>query len=606
MTNIKLNKIESRAIDLALHGDISDPVLLMREAGVDVARFFEFGDWRGVDFTISCIQGVSFRGADLRGAKVTEDQFRLVAATDPEFLPDFPVGLDEAKKGDTRHVKYDVINALKPKNASSEPIDVDDLIALVRNYNPRYQDDLIRRAYAYGKEMHDGQYRRSGEPYFTHPVSVAAILTEMRLDDAIIVAALLHDTIEDTKSTFDEIGKLFGLEIADMVDGVTKLTNLDLSNVSGLQIENYRKLVLALAGDPRVILIKLAELLHNKRTGRSNSSEQQIQSARETMEIYAPLAGQMGIQWMREELEDISFKVSNREARQSIIRRFVTLQHVEGDIVPRLTTEIQAELDKAGIETDVYGRARKPYSIWLKMLEKDLAFLHLVDAFVFQVVCKNSADCYRAQGVIHQHWSAIPGRFKDYISLPKTNGFQAIHTTVSGGNGLRLAVQILTRDMNEVAQDGVTVHWSYREGVRSQNPHAVDLPKWIAQLTERLEDAADNYFVEGPKLKMYSDQVFCFTPKGDVVQLPRGATPLDFAYAIHSRIGDSTVSAKIDGIRVPLWTRLKNGQCVEIISREGQHPQAEWIGIVYTSRAKAAIRRSLRNNEPGASEDEAS
>jgi GTP diphosphokinase / guanosine-3',5'-bis(diphosphate) 3'-diphosphatase len=473
-------------------------------------------------------------------------------------------------------------------------IDVEDLISLVRIYNPRTNADLLRRAYAYGRQMHEGQTRKSGEPYFTHPVAVAAILTEQRLDDATIVTALLHDTIEDTRSTYTEVSELFGEEIAELVDGVTKLTNLQLSSTESKQAENFRKLFMAMSKDLRVILVKLADRLHNMRTIKSMRPEKQAQKARETMEIFAPLAGRMGMQWMREELEDLSFRVLNPEARNSIIRRFITLQREAGDVVHKITADLRSELDKAQIEATVYGRAKKPYSIWRKMQEKDLAFSRLSDIYGFRVITQNVADCYRVLGVIHQRWTLVPGRFKDYISAPKTNGYRSIHTTVSGRDGKRVEVQIRTRQMHEVAESGVAAHWSYREGVRVQNPFAVDPKKWVATLTERLGEADHDDFLENVKLEMYTDQVFCFTPKGDVVQLPRGATPIDFAYAIHTRIGNACVSAKVDGIRVPLWTRLKNGQSVEIITAEGQRPQAGWIEIVTTGRAKSAIRRSLR------------
>lgn len=476
-------------------------------------------------------------------------------------------------------------------------IDVDDLIALVRNYNPRTNAEQIRKAYAYGMAMHEGQLRKSGEPYFTHPVAVAAILTEQRLDDATIITALLHDTIEDTRSTYSDIVEKFGTEVAELVDGVTKLTNLQLSSTESQQAENFRKLFMAMSKDLRVILVKLADRLHNMRTIKSMRAEKQAQKARETMEIFAPLAGRMGMQWMREELEDLAFKVLNPEARNSIIRRFLTLQRESGDVVHKITADIRLELDRVDIDATVYGRAKKPYSIWRKMQEKDLAFSRLSDIYGFRVICGSVADCYRILGVIHQRWRAVPGRFKDYISQPKSNGYRSIHTTVSGRDGKRVEVQIRTREMHEVAEAGVAAHWSYREGVRAQNPFAVDPARWIAGLTERLDEGDHDEFLEHVKLEMYSDQVFCFTPKGDVIQLPRGATPLDFAYAIHTRIGNSTVSAKVDGIRVPLWTRLKNGQSVEIITAEGQLPQSSWIDIVTTGRAKAAIRKSLREED---------
>ena len=476
-------------------------------------------------------------------------------------------------------------------------IDVEDLITLIQNYNPRSNSVNIRKAYAYGKKMHEGQVRQSGDPYFSHPIAVAAILTEQRLDDATLITALLHDTIEDTKSTFTEVSQLFGPEVADLVDGVTKLTNLQLSSAHSKQAENFRKLFMAMSKDLRVILVKLADRLHNMRTIKSMKQEKQHQKARETMEIFAPLAGRMGMQWMRDELEDLAFRVLNPEARGSIIRRFITLQREAGDVVQKINADIRTELDAVSLEADVYGRAKKPYSVWRKMQEKDLTFSRLSDIYGFRVICNSDADCYRILGVIHQRWRAVPGRFKDYISQPKSNGYRSIHTTVSGRDGKRVEVQIRTRQMHEVAEAGVAAHWSYREGVLGKNPFAVDPAKWIASMTERLEDDDHDAFLENVKLEMFTDQVFCFTPKGDVLQLPRGATPLDFAYAIHTRIGGSCVSAKIDGLRVPLWTRIKNGQSVEIITAEGQRPQSSWVDIVVTGRAKAAIRRSLREED---------
>ncbi|SEL25311.1 GTP pyrophosphokinase/guanosine-3',5'-bis(diphosphate) 3'-pyrophosphohydrolase [Roseivivax marinus] len=474
-------------------------------------------------------------------------------------------------------------------------IAAEDLIALVHNYNPRTNADLIRAAYDYGARMHEGQTRQSGEPYFTHPVAVAAILTEQQLDDATIVTALLHDTIEDTKSTYSEIDKTFGPEVARLVDGVTKLTNLQLSSSETKQAENFRKLFMAMSKDLRVILVKLADRLHNMRTIRAMRQDKQIQKARETMDIYAPLAGRMGMQWMREELEDLAFRVLQPEGRASIIRRFINLQKETGDVIHRITSDMRHELDKVGIDAEVFGRAKKPYSIWRKMQEKEMGFSRLSDIYGFRVITRTEAECYAALGAIHQRWRAVPGRFKDYISQPKTNGYRSIHTTVSGRDGKRVEVQIRTRQMHEVAETGVAAHWSYRDGVRAQNPFAVDPAKWISQLTEQFDGEDDHdEFLEVVKLEMYSDQVFCFTPKGDVVKLPKGATPLDFGYAIHTRIGAACVGAKVDGLRVPLWTRLKNGQSVEIITAEGQSPQATWLEIATTGKARSAIRRSLR------------
>lgn len=484
------------------------------------------------------------------------------------------------------------------KPASITLPDVEELVEKVRAYNPASNSDLIRRAYAYGARQHEGQMRRSGEPYFTHPIEVAHILAGMKLDDATIVTALLHDTIEDTKSTFTEVAEQFGPEIAELVDGVTKLTNLQLSSTEAKQAENFRKLFVAISRDMRVLLVKLADRLHNMRTIRAMAPDKQLTKARETMDIYAPLAGRMGMQWMREELEDLAFQVLNPEARSSIMRRFITMRNEKGDVIDRIMDDIRQELDAAGIEAELVGRAKKPYSIWRKMQAKDESFSRLSDIYGFRIITDSEADCYRALGVIHMRWRAVPGRFKDYISQPKSNGYRSIHTTVSGRDGKRVEVQIRTRAMHEVAEAGVAAHWSYRDGVRVENPFAVDPARWVSMLAERFASGEDHAeFLEHVKLEMYSDQVFCFTPRGDVVKLPRGATPLDFAYAIHTRIGDSCVGARVDGHRVPLWTRLRNGQSVEIITAEGQSPQATWLDIVATGRAKSAIRRRLREED---------
>ncbi len=474
----------------------------------------------------------------------------------------------------------------------------DDLIALVRTYNPRTNEKRLRAAFEFGAAMHDGQFRHSGEPYFSHPTAVAVILAQMQMDDATLITALLHDTIEDTKASYFEVEKRFGTEIAELVDGVTKLTNLQLTSTETKQAENFRKLFMATSRDLRVTLVKLADRLHNMRTIKSMRVDKQAQKARETMDIYAPLAGRMGMQWMREELEDLAFKVINPEARSSIIRRFITLQRETGDVIERITADMRTELDRSDISAEVSGRAKKPYSIWRKMQEKDQGFSRLSDIYGFRIITATEGDCYRVLGAIHQRWRAVPGRFKDYISQPKSNGYRSIHTTVSGRDGKRVEVQIRTREMHEVAETGVAAHWSYRNGERVENRFAVDPVRWIASLTERLDDDQDHdEFLEAVKLEMYQDQVFCFSPKGDVIKLPRGATPIDFAYAIHTRIGSACVGAKVDGMRVPLWTRLKNGQSVEIITAEGQTPQSTWIDIAVTGRAKTAIRRSLREED---------
>ncbi len=475
-------------------------------------------------------------------------------------------------------------------------ITAQDLIEKVQSYNPQSDADLIARAYAFGAAAHEGQTRKSGESYFTHPVAVAMLLTEVKLDDASIVTALLHDTIEDTKATYQQVAEQFSPEIAQLVDGVTKLTNLELSSVETEQAENFRKLLMAMSKDLRVLLVKLADRLHNMRTLRAMPKEKQRKKARETIEIYAPLAGRMGMQYIRDELEDLCFAVLNPEARNSIMRRFINLSKENDQLIPHIIEDIQVALEGVGVKARVTGREKRPYSIWRKMEEKKEPFNRLSDIYAFRIITDNVQDTYTALGAVHQRWAAVPERFKDYISQPKSNGYRSIHTTVSGRNAKRVEIQIRTKEMHQVAESGVAAHWSYRDGVRVENPFAVDPFRWLRSLTERFE-ASDNPddFLEHVKLEMFQDQVFCFTPKGEVIKLPRGASPIDFAYAIHTRIGDSCVGAKVNGQRVPLWTKLRNGQSVEIIRAEGQRPQASWEDMVVTGRAKSAIRRYLRD-----------
>ena len=474
-------------------------------------------------------------------------------------------------------------------------INVENLIDLTNSYNPHSDKELLRRAFDYAKKMHKGQLRKSGEPYFTHPFAVAMQLAEQHMDDATLTTALLHDTIEDTKSTYSDIKINFSEEIAELVDGVTKLTNLELGSVESAQAENFRKLLLAMSKDLRVLLVKLADRLHNMRTIRHMDPEKQLIKARETMDIYAPLAGRMGMQFIREELEDLSFRVLNSEARSSIMRRFVSLRSKSGDVITKIADDIRKALNTNDIAGEVTGREKKPYSIWRKMEEKQEGFSRLSDIYGFRIITKNEVDCYRALGAIHQRWRSVPGRFKDYISQPKSNGYRSLHTAVSGRDGKIVEVQIRTNEMHQVAETGVAAHWSYREGERSENKFAVDPFVWISEITESFSNTEDqDEFLEHVKLEMFADQVFCFTPKGDVVKLPRGATPLDFAYNIHTRIGDGCVGVKVDGKRVPLWTRLRNGQSVEIITAKGQKPQAAWTDVAVTGRAKTAIRRSLK------------
>ena len=476
-------------------------------------------------------------------------------------------------------------------------IPVEALIDHVRAYNPNCDEARIADAYAFAAQKHDGQTRRSGEPYFSHPIEVALILAAQRLDDATIITALLHDTLEDTRATFDEIEARFGHDVAELVDGVTKLTNLELSSSELKQAENIRKLVLAMSKDLRVVLVKLGDRLHNMRTIQHMPLDRQLVKARETMDIFAPLAGRMGMQWLREELEDHAFQVINPEARTSIMRRFITLRKQTDDVIPKIKQDIQELLYDARVSARVFGREKKPFSIWRKMSEKNESFSRLSDIYGFRIITENVEDCYKVLGLIHRKWTAVPGRFKDYISQPKSNGYRSIHTTISGRDARRVEIQIRTAEMNEVAEAGVASHWSYRDGERAENPLSFDAQAWLSTLAEQFANAEDTEnIIEHMRLEMFSDQVFCFTPKGKVVKLPRGATPIDFGYAIHSELGSSCAGAKVDGKRVPLWTRLRNGQSVEIIRAEGQRPQKIWLETVVTGRAKAAIRKALRED----------
>ncbi len=475
-----------------------------------------------------------------------------------------------------------------------------ELLELVQAYNPNTDEALLNRAYVYGGKAHAKQLRASGEPYFGHPLEVAAILTELKLDDATIVTALLHDTIEDTEATYEEIRELFGEEIAELVDGVTKLNRLEMTSKEQEQAENFRKLLIAMAKDVRVILVKLADRLHNIRTLGPFRPDKRERIARETMEIFAPLAGRMGMQKMRDELEDLCFEVLNPDARTSIMRRFLKLRREKGDIIPDITASIEETLYEAKVPALVDGREKKPYSIWKKMEEKQIPFSRLSDIYGFRIITETELDCYAALGAVHRKMRVIPERMKDYISGPKSNGYRSIHTTVSGPGASRVEIQIRTRDMHEVAESGVAAHWSYKDGERSRNPFAVDPFRWLSGLVDRMEKGeTPKEFMEQVTLDMFHDQVFCFTPKGDVYGLPRGATPIDFAYAIHTSIGDSCVGAKIDGQRVPLWTRLRNGQSVDIIRVEASRPTPVWMDMAMTGRAKAAIRRALRKDERG-------
>jgi GTP diphosphokinase / guanosine-3',5'-bis(diphosphate) 3'-diphosphatase len=472
-----------------------------------------------------------------------------------------------------------------------------ELVELVRSYDPNADEAAINRAYVYSMKAHGAQLRASGDPYFSHPVEVAGILARMKLDCASIVTGLLHDTVEDTLATLDDIERLFGHEIARLVDGVTKLSRLELQSDKTKQAENFRKLVLAMSEDIRVLLIKLSDRLHNMQTLRFiKDDEKRRRIARETMEIYAPLAERLGMQRMKDELEDLAFAELQPDARDSIIGRLEFLRQEGAALVPRIEAELVRTLAEGGLPgSSVSGREKSPCSIWRKMQRKNVAFEQLSDVMAFRVLVDGIGDCYHALGLIHSAYHVVPGRFKDYISTPKPNNYRSLHTGVIGPERQRIEVQIRTRDMHEIAELGVAAHWSYKQGAgKTEGPQY----RWLRELLDILDHAAGpEEFLEHTKLEMFQDQVFAFTPKGDLIALPRGATTVDFAYAVHSEIGDTCVGAKINGRLVPLRTTLANGDQVEVITSKAQHPSPTWERFVVTGKARARIRRFIRTQQ---------
>ena len=472
-----------------------------------------------------------------------------------------------------------------------------ELVDRVRTYDPQVDEDMLNKAYVFAMQAHGPQKRASGDPYFSHPLEVAGILTDLKLDSASIATALLHDTVEDTSATIEEVAKTFGDEIAGLVDGVTKLSQLEVFSERTKQAENFRKLMLAMSNDIRVLLVKLADRLHNMRTlSHIRSAEKRRRIAQETLEIYAPLAGRIGMQNMREELEDLAFAEIDPEARESIVKRLEHLDAQSASRIVRIADEIKRKLAENGIEVWVQGRAKRPFSIWRKLKDKQLNFEQLSDVFGFRAVVATESDCYRALGVLHQTWRMVPERFKDFISLPKSNGYRSIHTTVIGPERQRVEVQIRTQEMHDVAERGVAAHWRYREHVDDDDPRAAQAYEWLRDLVDLLERGeSSEEFYEHSKLNLYQDQVFCFTPKGMLISLPRGATPIDFAYFVHTDVGNTAVGARINGVHTPLHTPLKNGDQVEIIRSDEQTPSPMWERFVATGRARSEIRRFLRH-----------
>jgi GTP diphosphokinase / guanosine-3',5'-bis(diphosphate) 3'-diphosphatase len=480
-----------------------------------------------------------------------------------------------------------------------------ELVERVQKYDPQADEDLLNRAYVYAMKAHGNQTRASGEAYFNHPLEVAAILVDMKLDAATIAAALLHDTVEDTEATHIELVEKFGEEIASLVDGLTKIKKLDMMTKEATQAENLRKLLLAMSRDIRVLLVKLADRLHNMRTLSHVKPEKRLRVAQETMEIYAPLAGRMGMQLVRDEMEDIAFAILNPEANKLIRERLERLHQESGDLLEGIELALSKALAEHHIEAEVMGREKRAYSIFRKMERKHLALDQLSDIFGFRVLVKEVDECYRALGVVHQTWLAVPGKFKDYISNSKQNDYRSLHTIVIGPHSQRVEMQIRTFEMHDIAERGVAAHALYKDiSEAKQMEEGVRIPatesnayRWLRHLMDVLQEGdSPKEFLEHTRLELFHDQVFCFTPKGQLIALPVGATPIDFAYAVHTSVGDSCVGCKINGRHATLVTKLRNGDEVVIIRSETQTPPPAWEAIVITGKAKAAIRRATRSD----------
>ncbi|TAH33145.1 MAG: bifunctional (p)ppGpp synthetase/guanosine-3',5'-bis(diphosphate) 3'-pyrophosphohydrolase [Alphaproteobacteria bacterium] len=471
-----------------------------------------------------------------------------------------------------------------------------ELVERVKSYDPNADEDALNRAYVFSLRAHGSQKRASGDPYFSHPLEVAAILTDMKLDAASIITALLHDTVEDTQTSLEDIQKLFGEEIARLVDGVTKLSKIELQNVQNKQAENFRKLVIAMSEDIRVLLVKLADRAHNMRTLHFfKDPEKRRRIALETLEIYAPLAERIGMQSVKDELEDLAFAELYPDARDSLIARLNFLRAKGDNVIGRIIDELKELFNAGGIPCHISGREKTPYSIWRKMQRRNVEFEQLADIMAFRVIVDNIEQCYQCLGMVHSQYPVVPGRFKDYISTPKPNGYKSLHTAVIGPEKERIEIQIRTHEMHEISEMGVAAHWNYKQGEGlKEGKHF----RWLRQLLEILEQAeSPEEFLEHTKLEMYQDQVFCFSPKGDLVALPRGATPVDFAYEVHSAVGDACVGAKINGRIMPLRTLLKNGDQVEIITSKSQTPSPTWEEFVVTGKAKSHIRKFVRSQK---------
>ncbi|MDP3532745.1 MAG: bifunctional (p)ppGpp synthetase/guanosine-3',5'-bis(diphosphate) 3'-pyrophosphohydrolase [Alphaproteobacteria bacterium] len=475
-----------------------------------------------------------------------------------------------------------------------------ELVERVLSYDKKADEDLLNRAYVFSMQAHGAQLRASGDPYFSHPLEVAGILADLKLDSATIITALLHDIVEDTSYSIEDIERQFGKEIARLVDGVTKLSRIELPSDKSRQAENFRKLVLAMSEDIRVLLVKLADRLHNMRTlHHKQDPEKRKKIAVETFEIYAPLAERIGIHQIKDELEDLAFAQTNPEARDSIIKRLSYLREKGENLIPRIIQSLQDVMNKSDVHTNVFGREKSPFSIWKKTQHKNIAFEELCDIIAFRIIVPSIEECYKALGVIHSQFPVLPGRFKDYISTPKPNGYQSIHTSIIGPEQHRIEVQIRTQEMHEISEWGVAAHWRYKSDDNDKDSKwqlEGKQYRWLQELINILEEASGaEEFLEHTRMEMFQDQVFCFSPKGDLIALPKGSTPVDFAFAVHSEIGKRCVGARINGRLLPLKTVLHNGDQIEIITSKTQTPSPDWEKFVITGKAKATIRRYIRN-----------
>ena len=467
-----------------------------------------------------------------------------------------------------------------------------ELINKVKNYNKFLNPEKLDKAYNFAVKAHKSQKRASGDPYSVHPIEVANILTELKLDSATIATGLLHDTIEDTFATYETIKAEFGDEVADLVDGVTKISVFENTAGSNSKVENFRKLILATSKDIRVLLVKIADRLHNMRTIKAISKEEKRKRiSQETMEIYAPLADRMGMHRIRDELEDLSFEILNNEARSLIQKRLDEIKLDKKDIFETLSTEIRKLLDQNKISSKIYGREKTPFSIWRKVQKKRVSLEQITDIIGFRIILDNVDDCYKTLGIIHKEYNCIPGKFKDYISSAKINGYKSIHTAVIGSNRKPIEIQIRTKEMHDFAERGIASHWQYKssEKFNSLTWKEYDWLKDLVEIIEKNENPEHSY--EYTKLQMFQENVFCFTPKGSVIKLPKDATAIDFAYAVHTKIGDTAVGCEINGNKSELQSILRNGDRIKIITSKNQSPSLHWIPTTKTGKARAAIRR---------------